>query len=162
MKVEITNNQDALQLDEAAIGRYAHWIMEQVQGLNPSFHWAELSLVLTDDSIRALNREYFGADCMTDVISFAYPADTLFEEETDGDMGEVIVNVQQAWEEGALRESADEELALYIAHGCHHLMGAEDDTPEKKEAMLTIETAWLANAHQAGLRPNFFLNPHCA
>jgi rRNA maturation RNase YbeY len=153
MRIEVTNQQARHPLDEAALARYAHWIMEQVQDLAPHFHWVELSLVLTDDSIRALNREWCGRDKVTDVISFAYPDDDGF---SGGDTGEIIVNVQQAAEEGRLRESPDDELALYIAHGCHHLMGAEDHSPDRKRAMLTLERAWLENARALGLCGPFF------
>lgn len=153
MRIEITNQQEHYLLNETALERYAHWILEQVQELAPDFHWTELSLVLTDDSIRALNREFLDRDTVTDVISFAYPAAETF---ADGDMGEVIVNVQQAFHEGELRESPDRELALYIAHGCHHLMGAEDDTPKKKDAMLSIELGWVEQAEVAGIPTAFF------
>jgi rRNA maturation RNase YbeY len=152
MRIEITNQQDRFPLNEPALERYVHWIMEQVQDLAPEFHWAEISVVCTDDSIRALNREWCGRDKVTDVISFAYPDDGMDE----GDTGEVIVNLQQAHGEGALRVSADRVLALYLAHGCHHLMGAEDNSPDRKRAMLRLEEQWLAQADALGLLGPFF------
>lgn len=152
MQVEITNTQDSFQIDEEALRRYAHWIMERVQHLRRSFHWTELSIVLTDDSIRTLNLEWFGKDCVTDVISFAYPDSG----NRTGDTGEVILNVVQAREEGRLRTSPDHELAFYLAHGCHHLTGAEDDTPERKRAMLRLESAWVKKAENLNLVGPFF------
>lgn len=146
MVIEITHLQNDFRIDEPRLSRYAEFIMSQVTDLRPELHWQELSLVLTDDSIRELNHTWFGKDSITDVISFAYPEDGS---------GEVIVNLRQAAEEGALRESPDQELALYIAHGCHHLSGAEDDSPEKKTAMLTLEAEWVANA--GDLAGGFFL-----
>lgn len=152
MHIDITNTQTALHIDEDALRRYAHWIMERVQRLRKEFQWTELSIVLTDDAIRTLNLEWFGKDTVTDVISFAYP-DAGNE---IGDTGEVIINVLQAREEGALRTSPDHELALYLAHGCHHLTGAEDDTPERKRAMLRLESAWVKKAETLGLAGPFF------
>lgn len=153
MDIDITNQQETWPINDRAVEPYARWIMEQVQKLAPEYHWSELSLVLTDDSIQALNREWFQKDSVTDVISFAYPDQDGFEE---GDTGEVIVNVEQAWHEGQLRESPDLELALYIAHGCHHLMGADDDTPEKKQAMLEQEHVWVETAAGLGLVDGLF------
>lgn len=153
MNIDISNPQQDIPLDEEALRRYAHWIMERVQHLHRAFHWTELSLVLTDDSIRGLNREWFGKDTVTDVISFAYPDEGF----GTGDTGEVIVNVRQALEEGRLRASPDTELALYIAHGCHHLTGAEDDTPARKQAMLRLERAWVHRATEKNLLGPFFL-----
>ncbi|MGA0333681.1 MAG: rRNA maturation RNase YbeY [Kiritimatiellia bacterium] len=148
MKIEILDQQSLYRLDETRLVSYCDWVMEQVSALAPEFQWQELSVVLTDDSIRDLNREWFGKDTVTDVISFAYT-----EPEASG---ELIVNVQQACEEGKLRKSPDWELALYLAHGCHHLMGAEDDTPARKKNMLALETRWVDKAFRQSHGP-FFL-----
>jgi rRNA maturation RNase YbeY len=152
MQIELTNTQDQIAVNEEAVRIYAHWIMERVQRLRKEFKWTELSIVLTDDSIRALNLEWFGKDSVTDVISFAYPDSG----NATGDTGEVILNVVQAREEGLLRASPDRELALYLAHGCHHLTGAEDDTPERKRAMLRLESAWVNKAESLNLAGPFF------
>jgi probable rRNA maturation factor len=154
MQIEITNLQTHYRIDEPVLERYAHWIMEQVHKLDPSFHWTELSIVLTDDSIREMNRQWFQKDTVTDVISFAYPASAPNDE---GDTGEIILNLQQAAEEGKERESPDQELALYLAHGCHHLMGADDATPDEKRAMLDQETDWITQAKALTLCGPFFL-----
>lgn len=149
MRIELTHQQTLYTLLEDNVIRFADWIMEKkVRELNPAIDWRELSIVCCDDRIRDLNRQWFGKASVTDVISFAY---------TDGEAcGEIIVNLQQAVEEGKLRESPDHELALYIAHGCHHLMGAEDDTPGRKRAMLDLESDWIREAHSlAILHPLF-------
>lgn len=148
MKVEILQQQEIYRFQESRLMDYALWIMEQIQALDSQFNWQELSLVCTDDRIRKLNLEWFGKDTVTDVISFAYP--------DEGATGEVIVNVQQAYEEGRLREGPDRELALYIAHGCHHLMGADDDTPERKKAMLDLEKHWVDTAFNQHGHGHFF------
>ena len=142
MRIEITHMNAPVHLDEAAVRTFATWIMQRVAKLTPGRQWIELSIVLTDDSIRDLNREWFDRDAVTDVISFAYsgtPSDP-------GNTGEVIVNLAQALGEGRERNSPDEEFALYLAHGCHHLTGAEDATPDQKKAMLTRERGWVDQA----------------
>lgn len=100
-----------------------------------------MCVVFTDDEgIVPANREYFGKERPTDVISFRY--DPIPGEE-EGYTGDLIINVDRAMQRGLEERGADYELALYIAHGFDHLSGAEDDTPEKKKAMLDTETAWL-------------------
>ena len=97
-------------------------------------------MVLTDDEgIVPANLKYFGKDRPTDVISFRY--DPVPGEK--GFSGDLIINVDRALQVGPQQNGEDHELALYIAHGFDHLSGAEDDTPEKKKAMLDTETAWL-------------------
>jgi len=152
MKVEVLNQQSLYRIEERPLTAYTHWIMQQVGELSPDFDWEELSLILTDDTIRSLNDDWFGKDTVTDVISFAYPPSPGMS----GDTGELVVNLQQAWEEGSLRESPDQELAMYIAHGCHHLMGADDRTPEEKTAMLTLENQWVEQARTLDLLGPFF------
>lgn len=103
--------------------------------------WSEVCVILTDDQgIIPANLEYFGKDRPTDVISFRY--DPVPGEE-DGYSGDLIINVDRAAQRGPEENGNDYELALYIAHGFDHLSGAEDDTPEKKAAMLKTETTWL-------------------
>lgn len=100
-----------------------------------------MCVVFTDDEgIVPANKEYFGKERPTDVISFRY--DPIPGEE-EGYTGDLIINVDRAVQRGQEEKGADYELALYIAHGFDHLSGAEDDTPEKKKVMLDTETAWL-------------------
>lgn len=103
-----------------------------------------MGIVLVDDEgITQTNREYFGKDRPTDVISFRYDPIPGEEDELSGDL---IINVDRAVQEGTERGDVNYELALYIAHGFDHLTGAEDDTPEKHKKMRATETAWLRKA----------------
>ncbi len=123
--------------------------MNQVQALDKQKKWSELSLVLLDDrGITEINKTYLGKQNPTDVISFAYPPPV--PEHTQGYIGEVFVNIECAFLEGNQRNGHDHELALYIAHGCHHLMGATDHTPSKRNQMLRVETNWLQQAEAQG------------
>ena len=129
--------------------RYSKWLMEQVQQVNRQWRCDQLSLVLTDDEgITPLNETYFGKARPTDVISFMY--DEIPGEEGEGPTGEVIVNAQRAEEVGPEHQGVNRELALYIAHGCHHLTGATDETPEQRDAMRSKEVAWLDEAERCG------------
>lgn len=123
--------------------------MQEVQQHKPEWSWSELSLVLTDDSgITELNQTYFNKSHPTDVISFCYPP---MPGGDAGYTGEVIVNVQRAAEVGPEHEGSSNELALYIAHGCHHLTGASDHTPALRDAMRRQELVWLESAAEKNL-----------
>lgn len=95
-----------------------------------------------------VNYECFGKKEPTDVISLAY--DPL-PGESGGATGEVIVNVECALRQGARHGSASRELAWYIAHGCHHLTGASDDSAAARRAMHAREQRWLRQAETAGV-----------
>lgn len=106
-------------------------------------------MVLVDDAgITQPNREYFGKNRPTDVISFRYDP---VPGEDGGFSGDLIINVDRAVQAGPKHKGTDYELALYMAHGFDHLSGAEDDTDEKRKAMRATETAWLRTVAKEGL-----------
>lgn len=132
--------------------------MRRVQALNNMRTWTELSVVLTDDrGITRLNKTHLGARRPTDVISFAYPP---VSGATDQYTGEVIVNVERAATIGPRYKGAAEELALYVAHGCHHLSGATDKTPLQRSRMRRVEERWLNETDTAGLLKAISIRPH--
>ncbi len=122
--------------------------MQQVEQFSPSREFAALSVILTDHrGMEPVHEACFGRHATTDVVSLAYDP---VPPEHKALTGEVVVNVQMAWEQRH-RGSASLELALYIAHGCDHLGGADDDTPERRKGMLEREREWLESAAGRGL-----------
>ncbi|MEZ6106988.1 MAG: rRNA maturation RNase YbeY [Pirellulaceae bacterium] len=105
-------------------------------------------VVVNDDEMHRLNRLHLEHDYPTDVLSFLLdnPADDEIE-------GEVIVSADTA-----ARESAeygwrlDDELLLYVVHGCLHLVGHDDHEDEDRAAMRQAEARVLAHF---GLQPRW-------
>ncbi len=103
---------------------------------------AELNIVLVDDEfIINLNKEYLNKETTTDVISFHFeePPDLTNLE------GEVYANIHQ------IKRQAEEydvefvsELHRIIIHGVLHLIGYEDSTPAKKKVMTEKEDYYLS------------------
>ena len=102
----------------------------------------ELSIVLVDNAaMPACKERCFGVRRQTDVLSQAY----LGVPGVCGGTAELVINAERAREEGEKRPGGPEaEFALYLAHGCDHLAGGEDDTPPKRRAMRRRELRWLA------------------
>jgi probable rRNA maturation factor len=149
MKTTVINRQKNHPIHQEKIQRLTDWLGEKLEAKSAPANWDEVSIVLVDDEgITQTNREYFGKNRPTDVISFRYDP---IPGEADEWSGDLVVNVDRAVQEGTARGNLDYELALYIAHGFDHLNGAEDDTPEKKKKMLATETAWLRKAGEVGL-----------
>lgn len=150
MNISVTNKQSVFRIHATRLRRLAAWLTRQA-GL-PGF--ISMDIVLTDDAgIVSANRAVFGREYVTDVISLAYPP--LPGE--SGMSGELIINVERAVCEGARRAGGPgRELALYLAHGCDHLAGAEDASPRQRASMRRRELRWLrATAGQAALRGLF-------
>jgi rRNA maturation RNase YbeY len=149
MRISIANQQQKVRVSAPRLRRLAGWLAEQA-GLQLS----SLEILLTNDAgIVMANGAVFGRDYVTDVISLAYPP---LPGETGG-AGELIINLELAAREGARRAGGpDRELALYLAHGCDHLAGADDATPPQRAAMRRRELRWLRAAARAGLLRGLF------
>jgi probable rRNA maturation factor len=140
MKTVLINRQKR-RLSLPAIRRLTVKLAAALQAADPDTAWQEVTLLLTDDSgIMQYNREFFGKDRATDVISFR--SEPVPGE--DGVTGDLIVNVDRAVQEGPNHDGISAELALYIAHGFNHLSGADDNTPAKRAAMRRTEMRRLA------------------
>ncbi|MEN7972582.1 MAG: rRNA maturation RNase YbeY [Verrucomicrobiota bacterium] len=145
----IPNNRQNHPVHLEKLNRLTDWLGEKLTAKTAPKTWEEVSIVLVDDEgITQTNREYFGKNRPTDVISFRYDP---IPGENEAWSGDLVVNVDRAIQEGTARGDIDYELALYIAHGFNHLSGAEDDTPEKRKKMRATETAWLRMAAEKNL-----------
>jgi len=89
------------------------------------------------------------------VLSFRYDA---IPGEPAGYSGELVINAQLAAEEGAQRPTSGGrawgppyELALYLAHGCDHLVGYDDGDAAGSRRMRRRELTWLKTDEIRGL-----------
>jgi len=149
MKIEINNLQRFCRPDIQRIRNLVHGLMQKANALDRNTSWSEISIIFLDNKrIKALKARLFGIDEVTDVISQRYAA-------IPGDnrklTGEIYVNVQRAIENSTARWDASRELALYLAHGCDHLMNSRDDTRDGYTRMRRRELNWLRGKKIAGL-----------
>ena len=153
MITTVINRQKAHGLRVRQIENLFRLIMDHARSMTRGRKWNEVSLLLTDDAgISRVNCEYLHRDGPTDVMSFRYeplPGEEAF-------CGEIIVNVQRAWEKGPAYGGVSRELALYIAHGCDHLTGETDRMRRGRVRMRRRELRWLEEAGKAGLVTGLF------
>ena len=99
--------------------------------------------LVNDSTIRALNREHLDHDFATDVIAFDYGDDPS----PDAVRGEVVASGETALREALARGKCPRhELLLYVVHGTLHLLGWDDDTPDRRRSMNARARAILAGA----------------
>ena len=144
MRIFIHNAQRRFKLDAAALKRLAAALAGLAQTRLPGEPaWREVTIHLLDDAgIAPVNAAIMAHDGATDVITQRYEP---CPGEPDGLIGELFVNVERAVRVAPRRAgwSADRELALYLAHGCDHLTGADDGTPAERILMRRRELTWL-------------------
>ena len=92
------------------------------------------SLVLVDnDEIHRINKEYRGKDYVTDVISF----EESDEEDLDY-LGDIFLSVDKAIDQAEVYgHSIEREFAFLIIHGLLHLHGYDHLTKEDEEVMFS-------------------------
>ncbi len=149
MRIAIVQRHPACRVDPRRMRALADFFLGQAVGPAAKPTWREVTIVLLAASdMIPVNREFLQHDRTTDVITFNYPA---LPGEAAGARGEILINLDLALTEGRRRSSPAEELALYLAHGCLHLAGQEDETPRARARMRRLEKKLLA-ARTAALR----------
>jgi probable rRNA maturation factor len=123
---------------------------------------AEVSVLLVDDeAIAALNRQYRSVDAPTDVLSFSQlegvgPAERDLPEDFQTPLGDIVISIprmrMQALEYG---HSEARELAYLLVHGVLHLIGYDHEVAEDAARMRAAEedvlgAAGLARDYGAG------------
>lgn len=109
-------------------------------------HESELSILLVDDDeMTQLNRQYLSRDHPTNVLAFPmregenkHMHPTL--------LGDVVISAETAEREACQRGvTLEEEMALLLVHGILHLLGYEhENTPEEAATMEAKEQEVLA------------------
>jgi probable rRNA maturation factor len=102
----------------------------------------QVQVVFTsDEHLRRLQRQFFGQDHYTDVISFH------LNEAGEPLDGEIYISQECALENSRhYHEPYHRELMRLVVHGSLHLSGYEDRTPENQAHMRTLEDRFLASA----------------
>jgi probable rRNA maturation factor len=103
-----------------------------------------VSIVLVNnEEIQRINKEYRGIDAPTDVISFAL-ADGL--EQYPYELGDIMISVDKVKQQAIDYEHSEErELGFLIVHGVLHLLGYDHDSEEHEKAMFQIQEQILSS-----------------
>jgi probable rRNA maturation factor len=90
---------------------------------------ADLSIAIVGDrAISTLNKKYLGHSGPTDVLAFGL--------QDEMPAGEIILGFDQIKRQAKVyRQSVEAELTLVMVHGLFHLIGYNDDTPARRQAM---------------------------
>ena len=101
---------------------------------------ATISIILTNDKkLLQLKNQYFQQDVLTDVITFN------LEEDGDPIDGEIYISLNRVLENAKeFKQDTGRELKRVIIHGCLHLLGYDDQTPEGKKTMTRMEDHYLS------------------
>ena len=118
----------------------------------------EMSIVVVDDDVmQQLNRDYRNVDESTDVLSFGHEAAgfVMPSEQDSRYLGDVVISypraLRQAEEAG---HGVKAELTLLVAHGVLHLLGYDHADAEGRHKMWDMQDQVLQSLGFHGVRPN--------
>jgi probable rRNA maturation factor len=111
-------------------------------------------VIVADEYVRDLNKQFRGVDAPTDVLSFPADAPPPRPGWMDADEGEapylgdlIIAYPYTSRQAAELSHTLDDELTLLVIHGTLHLLGYDHDTPEHQDEMWAAQSEALAHAH---------------
>jgi probable rRNA maturation factor len=128
----VRNNQKTIRCSVPTIRKTANRALEFLGKKE-----YQLSILLvSNDEIQELNKQYFKKNRPTDVIAFPMQSGEFSNINPDL-LGDVVISVERAFEQSQeLGHPFEKELDILIVHGILHLLGFEDDTKGKKDVMM--------------------------
>lgn len=136
MEIVVQNRQKMQRVKPEKAKKMAERILSDL-----GFHESELSILLVDDDeMTHLNRQYLSRDHPTNVLAFAMGEgeDTGLHPDL---LGDVVISTETAEQEAQQSGvTLKEEMALLLVHGILHLLGYEhEDVPEEAAKMEATE-----------------------
>lgn len=132
-KIEIFNNTEEKIPELETVEKVLYSAMEK-EGLKDT----SFNLIIVDNNyIHELNRDYRGIDRETDVITFALEdEDTLIIGDNERILGDIYISIDRARSQAVdYGHSFLRELSFLAVHGFYHLLGYDHQTKEEEEIM---------------------------
>jgi len=130
MSISIQNRQKLLSVDLGRVRRSLKRLLKEL-----GFKDSEVSLLLVDDDqLREINKDYLQRDRPTNVISFAM-TEGAFGDVHPEILGDIILSVETASRD-AVAYDIDfmDEVEFLLIHGLLHLLGYNHENVESREA----------------------------
>ncbi|MFL2842770.1 MAG: rRNA maturation RNase YbeY [Coraliomargaritaceae bacterium] len=149
LHIEIANQHTQLKNPEARI----NGIIESIQKSKFKIREGTLSIVFVDEAtICKIHEQFLGDPSPTDVITFP-------QDNSQNFAGEIFISVDQAKNNAKEFETTfNDELTLYLIHGCLHLFGLNDKTEAEKYDMRKAESELMRLINNTSSSPPFQLN----
>lgn len=113
-----------------------HWLIDVLLSEAKELGYLNF-ILLSDDALLEMNKNYLDHDYYTDVITFDLSNSDIISGEIYISIDRVIDNANE------LNKEVDDELHRVMVHGLLHLVGYDDKSPEDKELMTSKEDNYL-------------------
>ncbi len=141
MNIEVVNmlDKEVLYLDE--LKEFLYKVCEDEKLNNVIFN----IIIVDNEKIHEINKEYRGIDRPTDVISFALEDDKSFNRSDIRILGDIYISLDKV--ESQSKEyghSFKRELFFLAIHGLLHLLGYDHMNPEDEKVMFSKQEEVLS------------------
>ena len=132
-KIEIFNNTNEEIKELETVEKVLYSAMEKENLKDTSFNL----IIVDNDYIHELNKNYRGIDRETDVITFALEdEDTIIIGDNERILGDIYISIDRARSQALdYGHSFLRELSFLAVHGFYHLLGYDHQTKEDEEVM---------------------------
>ena len=132
-KIEIFNTTEEDIKELETVEKVLYSAMEKENLKDTSFNL----IIVDNDYIHELNKNYRGIDRETDVITFALEdEDTLVIGDKERILGDIYISIDRARSQAIdYGHSFLRELSFLAVHGFYHLLGYDHQTKEEEEVM---------------------------
>lgn len=137
-KIEIFNTLDEEVKELSEIEKLMNYACDYMKLDNVSFN----IIIVDNNRIHEINREYRGIDRPTDVISFALEdeKDMLLDSEAGRILGDIYISLDKCREQAKeYGHSFLRELAFLSVHGFLHLQGYDHMEKKDEEVMFGLQ-----------------------
>lgn len=101
-------------------------------------------IIIDNEEIHKINREYRGIDRPTDVISFALEDDHTFVSLDITVLGDIYISIDKVYEQAKLyNHSVIREISFLTVHGVLHLLGYDHIKEEEEKIMFDKQRKYL-------------------
>ena len=138
---EIINNSNEEVLELDILEKYVRYVVEKLELENAIFNF----ILVGEEEILRLNRDYRKVDRVTDVITFALEDGDNFQNPEFRTLGDVYICIPVAYKQALLYgHSRIREICFLATHGILHLLGYDHMEKEEEKVMFSLQEELLS------------------
>ena len=137
---ELINNSNQKLKEKKLLNDYIKYLVKKLELEKCEFN----VIIINNEEIRKINREYRNIDRETDVISFALEDNLDIKYDGFRLLGDIYISLDKAYSQAMeYGHSRERELCFLITHGILHLLGYDHMEPEDEKEMFTLHESLL-------------------
>lgn len=141
-KVELIKQVDIDIEELEEVQKFMEYSLEYLKLDNVTFN----IIIIDNDMIHTINREYRGIDRPTDVITFALEDDNTFISLDERILGDIYISIDRAKEQAIdYGHSLLRELCFLTIHGILHLLGYDHMKEDDEKVMFELQERVLTS-----------------